>query len=124
MSWVGTRMPVSPKPSLLGNFPLHGRDPHPSEELRFSSRFWAIQGQEMGERNFPVSGDGAASRPCRQLTQALCSQDQRVLGITTSHLPFGGSDTEDQSLEQGHTQIYRWGLWLASQEMWWKEHWF
>lgn len=46
---------------------------HSTEELPLPSRFREIEGQEMGQRNFPDSEDGPDPHPCRQVPQGLCS---------------------------------------------------
>lgn len=72
MSWVGTGIPKSPKPCLLGNFPLQRRTSLPLKVC-------LIQGQEMGDRNFLVSGDDTDLRPCTPISQGLCSEDQSLV---------------------------------------------
>lgn len=72
MRWVGTHIPMSPKPCLLGNFPLQRRTSLPLKVR-------VIQGQEMGDQNFHVSGDDTDLHPCTQISQGLCSEDQRLV---------------------------------------------
>ena len=115
----------TPAPGLqsrvcLVTFHSAGADLHPPDELCFPSRFWVIQGQEQGERNFPVSGDGAGFIP---IVRSLRGSVSRTKACSESPRPASHStdrDTEDQSLVKGHTD-YRWGSLAESQERWWNE---
>lgn len=61
---------------------------------------------------FP-QGDAHPSHKFRECSESPCP---------TSHL--ADQDSEDKSLAKGHTGMTGGGLWLESQERWWKEHWF
>lgn len=78
---------------------------HPSEELPFPVRCWVIQGQAMGERNFPVSGDGADLHSYRRVLKDSVPRTRECLESPCLTFHVADQDTETQSHAEGHTEI-------------------